>query len=345
MPSLTPMLGAMYIGVVLASSLYGVTSLQTYIYFARGPSDAKPVQSLVFFLWILNTLRIASVAAAGYTYMVTDFAHPAAVLQPTWTIFPAAVILVGLNNALVRGMFCFRIWRLSGKHWWIASSIALIVAVTFGITIAFSIVAHEFESWQQLDLPESSWMLSSSFATGMAGDILISTSLSVLLAMRKTGYRRSDNVVRSLIMYSVNNAVLSTTCGMLVLVTYLTAPANFAFLALYIIYPELILNALLATLNGRPALKKKMMTGGKERRATMDPIQASARLRESANHVVELCYLDSTMSEGTTLPAEGLRASDKTPYLCIRGGDVLWLGSVSLLVDLRCNLLAAMDGL
>ncbi|KAH9857974.1 hypothetical protein C2E23DRAFT_802179 [Lenzites betulinus] len=163
-------------------------------------------------------------------------------------------------------------------------------------------------------------MLSFAFATGMAADILISTSLSVLLAMRKTGFARSDGVVRKLIIYSVNNALLSTTCGMLVLVTYLTVPNTFVFLAFYIIYPELILNAFLATLNGRSALKKQLMEGGRERLSPEDAAQADVRQGDSSRpnaHVVELCYLDSTMSVRTTLPLTESIASDKAPHLTV----------------------------
>ncbi|KAI0829045.1 hypothetical protein BC628DRAFT_1192913 [Trametes gibbosa] len=315
MSSLTPMLGALFIGVVLASSLYGVTSLQTYIYFTRHSNDTKTLKSIVFFLWIINTLRIAILAVAGYTYMVMDFTHPAAVLVPSWTIFPSTVLLVGLNNTLIRVVFCYRIWRLGGKYWWIAPAVVFGVA-TFGLTLAFSIVAHGFKTWGQLELPEASWMLTAPFAMGMVADIFISTSLSVLLAKRKTGYARSDSVVQRLIIYAINNAILSTMCGMLVLVTYLTAPSNFAFMCLYIVYPELILNALLATLNGRPSLKN-MMSGVAERRATADTLPANSRDGDSANsgaHIVELRYLDSTMSaEETRVHTEKREGSDKAP--------------------------------
>lgn len=109
--------------------MYGVTTVQTYIYFERSSvADKKLMKYLVsfillssyyygqqlsthqvFFLWydtfwvyqlwprcdvtsshpgrILNTLRMAIVSNVAYTYMVTDFMNPFALLKPTWCAF------------------------------------------------------------------------------------------------------------------------------------------------------------------------------------------------------------------------------------------------------------------
>ncbi|EIW64265.1 uncharacterized protein TRAVEDRAFT_41685 [Trametes versicolor FP-101664 SS1] len=206
---------------------------------------------------VLNTLRVSLITNAAYTYMVTDFMNLIAILKPTWGIFPSTVITVGFNNAVVRGIFCVRLWRLSGRNWWLASAIALFVLTALGVNVAYAVVSHGFKTW--FDLPKYSWLLSLSLALSMVADILISASLCVLLAMRKTGHARSDSIVKTLTIYAINNALLSTTCALVCLVTYLTMPGNFIFMALYMIYPELILNALLATFNGRPSLQKKMM--------------------------------------------------------------------------------------
>ncbi|EIW64264.1 uncharacterized protein TRAVEDRAFT_41684 [Trametes versicolor FP-101664 SS1] len=249
-------LGPLFVGLVLASCLYGVTTFQTYIYFAHSSIDKMAMKILIFLLWILNTLRLAMVSYAAYTYMVTDFTNIFAILKPTWAIFPSTVVTVGLNNAVVRGVFCYRVWRLSGRNWWLASAIALTILTAFGANTAYAVISSGFQTW--FDLPKVSWLLSFAFACSMAADILISASLCILLAMRKTGHARSDGILRTLIIYAINNAVISTACALACLITYLTMPDNFIFLSVYLIYPELILNALLATFNGRPALQRKM---------------------------------------------------------------------------------------
>ncbi|KAL1951485.1 hypothetical protein VTO73DRAFT_634 [Trametes versicolor] len=244
---------------------------------------------LVFLLWILNTLRLAIVSYAAYTYMVTDFMNLFAILKPTWAVFPSTIVTVALNNAVVRGVFCYRVWRLSGRNRWLASAIALTIITTLGANIAYAIVSYGFQTW--LDLPKASWLLSFTFACSMTADIIISASLCVLLAMRKTGHVRSDSVVRTLSIYAINNALLSTVCALICLLTYLTMPDNFIFMSLYMIYPELILNALLATFNGRPSLRRKMMTVTVQH-ATSDSApsrdDAHAKRQEKDIDIVEL---------------------------------------------------------
>ncbi|KAI0639617.1 hypothetical protein C8Q77DRAFT_76326 [Trametes polyzona] len=250
--TLTGSLGPMFTGVVLASCLYGVTTLQTYIYFVHDFADGKFLKYLVFFLWVLGTLRLALVSDAAYTYMVTDFDNLFAILKPLWSIFPSAVIVVGLNNAVVRG-----VWRLSGQNWWLASAIGGMVLATLGSNMAFAVIAHTLATW--FDLQGYSWLMSLTFACSMTADVLISSSLCILLAMRKTGYAKSDGIVKTLTMYSINTGLISTLCAALCLITYLKMPDNFVFMALYLVYPELLHNALLATYNSRPSLQRRML--------------------------------------------------------------------------------------
>ncbi|EIW64838.1 uncharacterized protein TRAVEDRAFT_42251 [Trametes versicolor FP-101664 SS1] len=319
-------LGPLLIGLILASCLYGVTSVQTYIYFIRGSlGDKKYLKSLVFFLWVLNTLRIVVLSSGAYTYMVTDFMDPLALSKPTWAFLPTSAVIMAISNGAVRIVFCYRIWRFSGHNFWLALLIALPVLTTTGTTLAYSVVAHRLPSWTSL--AEYAWLLSWAFACSITADILICASVCVLLARRRTGYAATDTIVRKLIMYAVSTGLLSSICALLCLITYLTMPDNLDFMALYIVYPELVLNSLLATLNGRTSLQKNVQSSSTAQHGTLGSSQIrrcvhpKGQLRApQANdiNIVELGVLNSsTTMQGSDICVveQGDEAHKKTESL------------------------------
>ncbi|KAI0654214.1 hypothetical protein C8Q70DRAFT_534210 [Cubamyces menziesii] len=230
--------GAMLLGAVLTGCMYGVTTTQTYTYFVMPGSvtDNKYLRMLIFFLWTLDTFHTGVITAAAYAYLVTDFGNLLAASRPTWTIFPATVLSGGLSNGLVRSVLCYRVWCLSGRSWLLLIAFGTPVLVTMASTFAYAIMGIYIKSW--LDLYKISWLLVFSFAWSMAADVIISASLYVLLALRKTGFPSSDNIVRKLIIYSVNTGAISSLCALLCLVTYVTMKEYFVFMPFYCVYPK-----------------------------------------------------------------------------------------------------------
>ncbi|KAH9898192.1 hypothetical protein C8Q73DRAFT_390422 [Cubamyces lactineus] len=276
--------GAMLLSVVLTGCMYGVTTTQTYTYFVMSGSatDNKYLRMLIFFLWVLDTFHTGVITGAAYTYLVTDFGNLLAASRPTWTVFPATVICSGLNNGLVRGVLCYRVWRLSGSNWLLLIAFGTPVLVTMASTFAYAIVGSiHIKTW--LDLYKISWLLVFSFAWSMAADVIISASLYALLAVRKTGFPSSDNIIRKLIIYSVNTGAVSSLCALLCLVTYVTMQQYFVFMPFYCLYPKLILNCLLATLNGRPALKGQLASTMAPKSDTVRPLVVETMAHEDVD--------------------------------------------------------------
>ncbi|OCH90213.1 hypothetical protein OBBRIDRAFT_619694 [Obba rivulosa] len=251
-------LGAAFLGNLAAAIFYGITNVQTYLYYKRNEADSTSLKSIVFFLWILDGLHFALITHAIYTYAVTNFANPLAVMIPTWSIM-AHVAVTGVSDVLVRSLFCQRVWKLSGRNWLLTGAIAISSLITFGGSIAFSIRGLEIDNF--FAFSEISWILYTSFGLGVVADLLIAISLVVFLQRRRTGFSRTDSIVRILMLYSINTGALTTLCAFLCLVMYATMPDNFVFIAFYFVLPKLFLNSFLATLNARRSLRLSSMNG------------------------------------------------------------------------------------
>ncbi|KAI9063667.1 hypothetical protein FKP32DRAFT_693080 [Trametes sanguinea] len=246
-------LGAAFLGNIAAACFYGITLLQTYIYYGRNGSDRLYLKCLVFVLWALDSVHLALITHSVYLYAVTDFANFLALEVPVWSIL-AQVIVTGVSDLIVRMIFCERVWKLSKRNWTLLIMIVTTSLVVFGGSIAFAVKGFGVPNF--FALSEISGILYTSLGAGVVADILIAASMCVLLAQRQTGFARTDSMVRVLILYSVNTGALTSLCALLCLITYATMPDNFVFIGVYFVLPKLFLNSLLATLNARRPLRE-----------------------------------------------------------------------------------------
>ncbi|KAI0821119.1 hypothetical protein BC629DRAFT_1587432 [Irpex lacteus] len=255
LPPLDSTLGAAYVGNVVAAVLYGITNLQTYSYFERN-RDPISLKIIIFILWVLDTLHLLLISHTLYFYTVTNFSNIFTAEKVTWSIM-THVAVTGISDFLVRMVFASRVYRFSGYKKWLLATIIVPSFVVFGEHPCFSI-AFTIRGWQigtYDGLFEISWILYTAFGAGVFVDGAIAISLCVLLVQRKTGIRRTDSMVRSLMLYSINTGALTSICALAVLITYATMPRNFVFIAFYFVLPKLFLNSLLATLNAREKLR------------------------------------------------------------------------------------------
>ncbi|KAG6836207.1 hypothetical protein H0H93_010319 [Arthromyces matolae] len=89
MSDLNNTVGALFLGTVGSAFLYGFTSLQTYWYFHRWVRDPHVNKFAVALLWILDTLHLAFVIHAVYTYVATGFGNLPGLEKLLWYLRPS----------------------------------------------------------------------------------------------------------------------------------------------------------------------------------------------------------------------------------------------------------------
>ncbi|KAH0582094.1 hypothetical protein H2248_011749 [Termitomyces sp. 'cryptogamus'] len=95
------------------------------------------------------------------------------------------------------------------------------------------------------------------FGSDVVSDILIAIFLCINLWHHHTGFKRAKSLVKKLMMYTINTALLTTICCTICFISYTLWPNNFVFIALYFLVSNLFVNCLLASLNNREALSKQ----------------------------------------------------------------------------------------
>jgi len=108
-------LGALLLGNIVASILYGITSLQAFLYYKDSQQDGLSFRLLIAFLWLLDSLHTIFVTHGSYHYLIVEYMNPAALSSPTWSIL-SLVIMTCISDSIVRCIFARRVWRLSRRN-------------------------------------------------------------------------------------------------------------------------------------------------------------------------------------------------------------------------------------
>ncbi|KAF8233944.1 hypothetical protein L208DRAFT_867205 [Tricholoma matsutake] len=248
-------LGAQFLGNLAAAVLYGITCVQTYIYFKNNYKDTLAFKFLILFLWLLDSSHMALISHGSYHYLVMNFGNISAALSPTWTMLIQIYVTV-IIDVIIRAIFGRRVWLMSRRN----IPLACCIAGTSGLTLVagFTFASKAFILGTFKKFPQISYLLYAALGGGVAADILIAASLCIALSRRRTGIKKTESVINVMMMYTINTSLLTTICSAACFITYAMWPNALTFLGIYYSLGKLYFNSLLATLNSRDALLEKL---------------------------------------------------------------------------------------
>ncbi|KAJ7440203.1 hypothetical protein B0H11DRAFT_2099985 [Mycena galericulata] len=254
-PALDGTLGAMEIGAVLGTFLFGIETLQTFNYYRRFPEDSKLLKATVAVIWCLELVNTICGLGAIYIMTVTFYGHAPNqhILNPPHTL-NITILLSAPINALVQLFFGNRIRVLSG-HWHIMVLCVVLTLLRFicdvALTIAFWVSPLGFSVLRA----NYHWEMITASSVGPAVDGLIAVSMCFCLwRVRGSGFKRTQRMVDTLIVWTVETTLITSVAGIMQLVLFL-ARADLSFMAFFFIQPKLFSNSMLASLNGRQRLR------------------------------------------------------------------------------------------
>ncbi|KAL4244635.1 hypothetical protein ABKN59_009177 [Abortiporus biennis] len=252
LPKLDNTLGALFIGLIAAAILFGITCVQIYTYFVVSmKKDRFILRSLVAFLGLLDALDLICVAHVAYFFTITNYANPSALGDVPWSVTGFNTI-ANLNDVIIRGILIDRIWKVSKNKY-------LVIGLWFGnlaasgFSLSSSIRVQIIHNLQNLD--PIFWLFCVGYSLIATEDTVIAATLCVILWGKKTGFKRTDTQINKLMRYSIHTGVLTSLVAICIVITYTTMPHNFVFIGIYVTLPKFYLNALLATLNGRDSVR------------------------------------------------------------------------------------------
>ncbi|KAI0326623.1 hypothetical protein GY45DRAFT_73037 [Cubamyces sp. BRFM 1775] len=244
-------IGVTLIGLAVTGSLFGVSTAQACWYYKHYPRDRRFLKTLVGVIWAFDVFHLLLYGATMWTYLVRKEVQA---LGPTTLPWESSAQL--LCNAcaivIIQSFYTYRIWTLS-KNRTLTALLYTIVFSDFGLAFTLflkSIMTVDVEDY--IGLTSLDIALSSVTATT---DVLLSTTLVILLAMSRTGSVGANRLINKLMLYTINTGSLTSICAICSLIAVIILPTTAIYVMFYYIGTRLYSISLLATLNARESLR------------------------------------------------------------------------------------------
>ncbi|KIJ64692.1 hypothetical protein HYDPIDRAFT_111259 [Hydnomerulius pinastri MD-312] len=242
-------LAAVYISLVF----YGISILQTFIYYVKYPNDNIYLKLLVLLVFLLDTVHAFLTCIGVWDYLVLHFGDLAYV-ELTHPPLLLSIIVTSLVSFTVQSFFVYRIWFLSKDRFKWTFPILLMPFVTAQPVIACCYTANAMvnTSVQAVSGPYLTKLANALNGTATAVDISITIALCTLLGMGRTGFNENtDRMLLRLIVISVNTGLCTAILAFLSVILLVISPNDLIFTGVYYPLCTVYCNTLLASLNVR----------------------------------------------------------------------------------------------
>ncbi|KAI3613021.1 hypothetical protein WG66_005312 [Moniliophthora roreri] len=260
----------LFLGYMLNWGLYGVLSVQVYLYWTAFPHDGLVAQTLVYGLYLLETAQTVSLTHNAFQGFVFGFENFVA-LTKIHNLWLDTYVLDGLGMLLPKAMnsavlilfqtvaFVFQIYfanrirnLLPRSYILVPGIIALLsLAQLAGSVGAAVIIKHYaiFSAYAEVTaspVPGYLWIV-----CGTLADILITVTMVYALSRYDTTFKQTRGLVRRLSRLAIETGGLIAAMSLVQPVLSSVFPDQTYHIAPAIVIAKLYSNSLLATLNSR----------------------------------------------------------------------------------------------
>ncbi|KAI1791874.1 hypothetical protein LXA43DRAFT_1181510 [Ganoderma leucocontextum] len=260
--ALVPTFGAVLIGDMISAGLYGLTTLQVYLYFQKcWNTDPPRLKAFIFWVWLLETVHIFLISAFIFRSLVIEFGDPAA-LTVTRVSDDVTTAITGLIIFSVHMFYTRRLWILSeGSRYRVPLTLTVVLlAIThFGLEIAVMLLTFKFPLFADFHRITAAYTGSLGVAAGC--DLIIAIAMWYFLHSRRSGLKSTNAMVNRIITFVIMTGSLTSVVDIATLISFVVMPNNLVYLSMYNLVNNLYANSLLAMINARETLGK-MPIGG-----------------------------------------------------------------------------------
>ncbi|KAK0187543.1 hypothetical protein F5146DRAFT_1140969 [Armillaria mellea] len=258
-------LGALYVGTTVAAILFGITNLQTLIYYKRYPDDLGIYQYSVAILWfaylihakefrittfidrVLDAFHVALSTHMLYFYMVDMYGDLAVALgYPVWS-FRLQLVINVLIVLYVQGLYAVRIWKL-GRHFGNILPCLVFLAITISLGVGIFLV---YDIYVITTLPSffaHSVPIYLYCSTIVVADLTIALMMCYYLHKSREAMDFSTTftpMLLHLMRLILVSGLATSVCSLFTLIAFIMWPESLIFLGIDFIIPKLYINSLL----------------------------------------------------------------------------------------------------
>ncbi|KAJ7620314.1 hypothetical protein FB45DRAFT_1032993 [Roridomyces roridus] len=223
--------GALLVGGLFASVLFGFSNLQALFYFRSYQDDPLRLKLLVAFVWVMDTIHIGFLWGGLWFYLITSDGMPAAIDQ-----IPTVLMVVIFTNTVIGVckdcFFGYRVFMLSKRNWCLTTLIVILLCLRLVSAILTS--------------NKMSVLITLTFAAPAGMDAFTTGALVYLLRQHRLEHGRLNHILDRLLLYGVETASF-TFCGSITTaLCWLLMKDNFIFAGVFCCMGKFYTNMLFA---------------------------------------------------------------------------------------------------
>jgi len=285
--------------------LYGVLTVQVYLYYIAFPKDHRGLKCVVAAVYALELTQTILLTHDAFRVYAKGWGNPVELdsIGLYWLNIP---VLSGFISSLTQLFYAWRIYILS-RSYWAAGPIA-VVAVAQGIFEIYDGVIC-LQAGSLSALPDS--FASKIFVVWLAGstlcDVMITSSMFFYLRRAKNAVlvKKTNTLLTRLIALTVETGLISSAVQITALVTFVVADHTLLYTAPISVTSKLYSNSLLAILNSRMRI-----TGGRDEGGVSDNVH-SFSVTSATVPQTQLRFKNSRRETNDGILVEMSRISDR----------------------------------
>ncbi|KAJ7272160.1 hypothetical protein C8J57DRAFT_1318006 [Mycena rebaudengoi] len=250
-------LGPLLVGGSIALFLSGIISVQCIVFFKLYPNEIRIKNAMVLAVWTIDLMHSAFIIASLFNYFIDFFGERARVDHIPWSI-ALSVVVTALQTMIAHWFFAHKIFKSSGKNWWITAPIVLLAFLRLFAASVSTVEMIRLHRYSAFNEKYPGWVFTTGLSLSASVDIIITGWLCYFLQKmrRRTASTKMAHVVDTLTLYTLENGFLTCVTTTASLICWLTMPYNLVFLGLHFVISKLYANSLLISLNTRKALRE-----------------------------------------------------------------------------------------
>ncbi|PBK82095.1 hypothetical protein ARMGADRAFT_1001955 [Armillaria gallica] len=225
--------GPLFIGCFLSLILYAILCDQVYIYYISFPKDNLASKTVVYLLWLTETVQTATNIYYTFDRFCYNFGNLSGLddVSITWFTIP---ILSGFVGCIAQLFYAWRMYKLSKKARWLCIALSVIAFTQFVASIFDGIQVRNSSRYSNL---RDNSTLKVTTIIWLGGSVLCDTAIALcmtyLLSRSQTGLK-STRILSRLIRLTIETGTITAAVAAVHMVLFLfshknnyhTVPAN-----------------------------------------------------------------------------------------------------------------------
>ncbi|KAH9924473.1 uncharacterized protein B0H18DRAFT_433499 [Fomitopsis serialis] len=247
--------GSVFVSLIVAFIIFGMTICQFCLYRRSFPDDVTRMKAIVYAVMMLDIAHTIVCVAMLYTYLVRWHGLETNLALLHWTA-AATIFFQSSIVTIVQCSYVYRIWILSERSSKVLLIPILLTVVRIIVGYVTAVAMFTLHVWPQYRKNHvATVVLSVGFASSAANDIVITATQVYYLHRRRTGLRGTEYIIRTVMFYAINLGAMTMIFSIAVLLTFVLDQSSLLFGGLIELQSKLFANSLLININARRTLR------------------------------------------------------------------------------------------